>query len=109
MSSVDALQTPCNFEYDVIHTSRYTMQRQIAQQGPAIDRYMTQQQSLSQQTAGGMEFRDCQNPDASDGYVVGPDEKVLPSSAAARERAGFAVDEETACARRHEGGAACTV
>ena len=45
-------------------------------QGPPIDHYATQQQYLSRQTAGGMEFRDCQNPDASDGYIVGPNEKV---------------------------------
>ena len=54
-------------------------------QGPSIDHYATQQQYLSRQTAGGMEFRDCQNPDASDGYIVGPNEKVSLSAAAVRE------------------------
>ena len=44
--------------------------------GPHIDSYMTHQEALRQQTQGGMEFTDCQNPDATDGYVVGPNEKV---------------------------------
>jgi hypothetical protein len=78
------------------------MQRQLAPQGPAIDNYVTQQQALSQQTAGTMEFRDCQNPNASDGYVVGPDEKVSPGSAATMRRVRrVAAGEETACARWH--------
>ena len=44
--------------------------------GPAIHHYMTQQQNIATGSSGGLEFRDCQNPDASDGYVVGPNEKV---------------------------------
>ncbi len=45
--------------------------------GPGIHQYKTQGQELYNQTGGGLEFRDCQNPDASDGYIVGPNEKVL--------------------------------
>lgn len=66
----------------VVHTRLHqsAMQNEygnrMGRQGPPIDNYKTQQEFLSQQTAGGMEFRDCQNPDASDGYIVGPNEKV---------------------------------
>lgn len=54
--------------------------RQVEATGPAINNYQTQQQSLAQGTNGGLEFRDCQNPDAADGYIVGPNEKVSTST-----------------------------
>jgi hypothetical protein len=44
--------------------------------GPHINSYMTHQEALHHQTGGQLEFTDCQNPDATDGYVVGPNEKV---------------------------------
>jgi len=68
--------------------------------GPHIDSYMTHQEALRQQTQGGMEFTDCQNPDATDGYVVGPNEKVSrpPPRPAAPAPGGQAA--ASACAPR---------
>jgi hypothetical protein len=50
--------------------------RQVEPVGPHINSYMTHQEALHHQTGGHLEFTDCQNPDATDGYVVGPNEKV---------------------------------
>jgi hypothetical protein len=44
--------------------------------GPSIQSYKTHREVVAQNSKGGLEFHDCQNPDASDGYIVGPKEPV---------------------------------
>ena len=58
-----------------VHPESYGM-RNVEPVGPNIDFYKTQQEHLQSQSTGSMKFSDCQNPNAQDGYVVGPNEKV---------------------------------